>query len=185
MADDSWDHPVLGRVALDDYLWRAGATLDAFRVFGYGWRSAQEQDTWTWLAFWGEERPTGAAVELAVRVVDNQASLVERVRSALWADFNGDGPRSGMWWHGELDEINEDGFHGVDDDSLIEAESDLHQHLGRARVAIRDSNNDEPPIAEITFSASFELEHGIGVLDDGTRVIGIGYASSARPFRTD
>ena len=40
----------------------------------------------------------------------------------------------------------------------------------------------ERPNASINFAAAFDEEHGVGVLSDGTRVLGIGYISDATPY---
>jgi hypothetical protein len=38
------------------------------------------------------------------------------------------------------------------------------------------------PIAELTFSAVFEEEHGVGILTDGNTILGTGYSGEALPY---
>lgn len=40
----------------------------------------------------------------------------------------------------------------------------------------------DEPIVELSFSAPFEDEHGVGVMTDGQSVLGIGYSCDVTPF---
>ena len=39
------------------------------------------------------------------------------------------------------------------------------------------------PIAELTFAAAFDPEHGVGVLTDGKKILGTGYSGDAEQFK--
>jgi hypothetical protein len=39
------------------------------------------------------------------------------------------------------------------------------------------------PLAELSFAAAFEEEHGVGILTDGKAIVGIGYSSDVKPFK--
>ena len=41
----------------------------------------------------------------------------------------------------------------------------------------------DKPLAELSFAAAFEEEHGVGILTDGKAIIGIGYSSDVTPFK--
>lgn len=187
MSNEAWEHPVLGRVSFAEYYWRTEAKLPTFQRYKYLW-SEDRPGSRTALLFDGEERPSDEAVALAVRIVEDQESFADRVRRGLWDDLVGNGPHSGMWWHGNLDDINAEAatFAPNDESALIRTIDDLNQHLGTPQVLIRESEfGSGGPIAEVTFSATFEDEHGISVLVDETGVIGLGYLGDAVPFGAD
>ena len=43
----------------------------------------------------------------------------------------------------------------------------------------------DKPIVELSFGAAFEEEHGVGILTDGAKIIGIGYSYDVTPFESD
>jgi hypothetical protein len=50
-------------------------------------------------------------------------------------------------------------------------------------LTIRESLYEhKKPIAELTFSAGFEPEHGVGILTDGNTILGTSYASDVLPY---
>lgn len=186
MSDHSWEHPVLGFISPTDYFWKSTVQLPAFRAFEYSCGSEQQRESWTWLLFEGEDRPSEAAVEFAVRIVEIQETLADRVRLAMWDELAGTGPNSGMWWHGQLEQINADEVAFTrpgDEPATIREPTDLNRHLGVPQVVIRDTvYGVDGLVAEVAFASTFDVEHGVGVLDDGTAVIGIGYQTDALPF---
>jgi hypothetical protein len=60
---------------------------------------------------------------------------------------------------------------------------DLRAGLRVMEVCVRPKvEGCDGPVAELTFAAVFEEEHGLGVLTDGEGVLGIGYVADVQPF---
>ncbi len=55
---------------------------------------------------------------VASRARDHEAKLIPNVLAAIWDDFNGRGPDSGMWWHGDLPNARRDGWASAAYDEL-------------------------------------------------------------------
>jgi len=112
-------------------------------------------------------------VALAKRVLDNQGSLVKKVVEALWADFVGSGPDSGMYWHDNLDQVAE----GMEDREAPESADELFELMRLNGITIKPAEDDSDTfVAELNFDAAFEEEHGVGVLTDGLEILGLGYS---------
>jgi hypothetical protein len=125
--------------------------------------------------------PSAAAVKLALRVIANQAELPALVTSALWEEFNGRGPKSEMWWHGDMGQVAEN--FGYADRPAPTRPDDLPPVMRFTGLTIRESLYEyKKPIAELTFSAVFEEEHGVGILTDGNTILGTGYSCQASPY---
>jgi len=184
----TWHHPEFGEFTFDGYGWTTSVDVPAFAAFRYAPR-------------YGDGRPPSGKCELCIEADDDagetdvpsadvlalvskalarQASLVPAVVAALWDDFNGTGPQSGMWWHGGLDEVVEDV-----DPSLppLTGPDALYSWLRLSGIAGRKSGlRNESPVVEMSFDAPFEEEHGVGVLTDGDIILGTGYTYDVRPF---
>jgi hypothetical protein len=39
------------------------------------------------------------------------------------------------------------------------------------------------PVVELSFTAAFDDEHGMGALTDGTKILGLGYICDVTPFK--
>ncbi len=107
-----WTHPELGVFDFDDHSWVRTIEVPAFKAFSFdtGYSNAPRSNGMHELAFEADDEsdhPTEIAIELAATVLENQNALVATVANALWEDFNGRGPASGMWWHGDLEEVFE------------------------------------------------------------------------------
>ena len=105
----TWTHPELGRFTYDESVdaWVRLVDVPAFKAFTYdtGYPEARRPTAKHELYFHAadpDDKPSKAAVALASRVLANEAALVPKVVAALWDDFTGRGPDSGMWWHGDL-----------------------------------------------------------------------------------
>ena len=54
------------------------------------------------------------------------------------------------------------------------------------RIVIhKEADGYKKPVAELTFAALFEEEHGVGVLTDGKEILGTGYMGEAAAFDSD
>jgi hypothetical protein len=192
----TWHHPEFGEFTFDGYRWTATVDLPAFQRFGY-------------TPSYGDQSPPSGTCELSVEVDDDgdggsepnppsdealalvskvlaeQAHLAPKVVAALWDDFNGRGPRSGMWWHGGLDDVVEDVDPAL---SPLDGPDALYFWLRLSGIGVRwvrRGSEDRRPVVELSFDAPFEEEHGVGVLTDGSAILGTGYSGDASPFRAD
>jgi len=183
----TWDHPKLGKFKFDLVAWHGVAKAPAFDVFTYddGLGDQRKPNGKYEIAFSGEDEsdtPPAPAVALALKVLDAQKELPARVMKALWDDFNGRGPYSGMWWHDDLAQVGE-----AMEDSGAEppaSADDLRKVLWLASIKVRKEVHRYPrPVVELSFSAAFEEEHGVGVLTDGKKILGLGYSHDVTPFK--
>jgi len=117
-------------------------------------------------------------VEAILAVRDAEARLVPSVLDALWNDFMGVGPDSGYWWHDNLAEVNEVlGWEGAS----VQTKEDLYKHF--ALQFVRVGHQSETAV-ELCLVADWEEEHGVGVLVEGGKVVGIGYQLDVEPFKS-
>ncbi len=180
-----WDHPELGRFTYNQVAWVKTVSVPAFKAFkyvGYGEPSKGKCE----LAFATDDEadlPTPATVALAKLVLEHQKELVTKVIAALWDDFNGCGPDSGMYWHGDLEQVAQ----GMEDEGDLpppKKAADLLKLIGHPGITVHKKVfYHDKPIVELSYAAAFEEEHGLGILTDGTAIIGIGYSSDVTPFK--
>jgi hypothetical protein len=169
--------------AFDDGGWTATVAAPAFDAFVYdsGMGPDRRPTGRYTLAFEAENEtdlPSAEAIAVAAAVLTNAAALVPVVTRGLWDDFTGVGPYSGMWWHGDLESVAEEM-------PPLEAPDDLRLVLRITGVHVRKPNYvRDREMVELRFDAAFEQEHGIGVLTDGQRVLGNGYAYDVSPFKS-
>jgi|SRR5436190_10383008 len=205
----TWEHPKLGTFKVErdpswiyrflewvtrlppfnvgnesDHSWVGTCSLPAFKVFNFE-REAHTSEPVPEheLRFVGTAGcgPSAGAVEIALRVVANQAKLPSLVTFTLWEEFNGRGPKSDMWWHGDMDQVAEN--FGYDDRPKPAGPDDLLPAVRLTGLTMRESLYEyKKPIAELTFAALFEEEHGVGILSDGDTILGTGYVHDALPY---
>lgn len=177
----TWKHPDLGEFKYK-VEWTRPVSMPGFASFTY-----DKDDTaggtvpLNFDADDEDDTPPDAAAAVAMQLLANQIDLAAKVVNALWDDFNGRGPQSGMWWRNRLDEVTE----AAEDLGLLgpTKPADLAPLLGLQGICIhRETDGYDQPVAELQFAAAFEEEHGVGVLTDGINVLGIGYISDVRPF---
>ncbi len=183
----TWDHPQLGRFKfVDGVWWTTIVDVPAFKAFAYdtGFSNAPRSTGKHKLAFQADDEadaPSPAAIALASKVLANHAKLVAVVTHALWDDFNGRGPESGMWWRGDLAQVAE--MMGADEPPT--KADDLLALMQVSQITVRkDVDGMDEPVVELSFHAEFDQEHGVGVLTDGDTVLGMGYSGEATPFET-
>ncbi len=183
-----WNHPELGDFKFDYTGWTKQYDLPAFKPFIYRWHGRNVGRSKIKLEFEAEdgtEFPSKQAVTVALRIIKNQDVLAKRIAKAVWNDLQGSGEASGMWWHGDISTINEMIDAGFKDRKRkpFEKPDDINLLIGAPSVMIRESIwLYEKPSATIMFEAAFDIEHGLGVLTDGHRILGTGYQTSVTPY---
>jgi len=167
----------------DGNAWKKTVDVPAFKAFKYG--GSQGKTDVMFYTVNEDDKPSPAAIAVAAKVLANQKELVGKVIEALWDDFNGEGPDSGMYWHGDLDQVAEE-LADDDDVSPPRKASDLAKLMSCPTIAVhQEVEGYEKPIVELSFGAAFEEEHGVGILTDGAKIIGIGYSHDVTPFESD
>ena len=188
----TWRHPKLGEFRYDALDWARIVSVPAFKAFSYdtGYPNARRSRGKHGLMFEADDEndlPSPAAVALAEKVLANQGKLVAKVRDALWDDFNGRGPKTGNWWHGDLDTVAEQMADSIGPPPRPRPPKSADDVLKLMRLSyIRVGENvhgDVGLVAELSFHAPFEEEHGVAVLTDGERILGIGYTADVVPFK--
>lgn len=167
-----------------DHSWVGKCSLPAFKVFNFKCEASTPEPVATYELMFdcpkGGE-PSGSAVEIALRVIANQSNLPSLITSTLWEEFNGRGPKSEMWWYGDIDTVAK--VFGYDNRSTPAGPDALLPVMRLTGLTVRESLYEyKKPIAELTFSALFEEEHGIGILTDGNKILGTGYACDVLPY---
>jgi hypothetical protein len=194
----SWTHPRLGTLKHDGIWWRRDIVIPSLQAFSYvdvavrEYNPRPEPFELVLQCESEEAEPNEAMASLAAKVLDNESRLVPKILEAVWADLNDRGPDSGMWWHGDLPNAYRggnwasfafDSLRGFDLPVPTSAE-DLLTILGPKDLTIRrDFSPPEPWIAEFNFDSGYDVEHGVGVLTDGSAILGIGYSSDASRFK--
>lgn len=126
-----------------------------------------------------EGLPTEAQCQKALEFLEHAGKLGPAILSALWTDIQGGDVDSGHWWHGGLEELNDNFIGALDDDGPIETIEDLAKSLSFGGIAI---GLQHETAIEVCFYCDWEAEHGVSALVDGDRVIGLGYAYDLEPF---
>lgn len=188
-----WKHPTLGVFTFDYVGWDREISMPAFRPFRYVWGGSLRSRTKFSLNFSAEDKlddscpetPTKRAIQVADRVIANQYLLAKRLLNAVWRDLHGRGPETGMWWHGDLATVHEsiESSYGMGKPMPLNVKEDLFDIMSVTSVSIENEvYRYEKPCAIICFDTAIDPEHGLGILTDGTRILGVGY-QDAKPYR--
>ena len=196
----TWNHALLGRFTYneDERSWNGTIEIPAFRPFAWdtGYSNAPRSQDWYDLSFeigeesWDEDEdedegedmdeeveaeaevPSPEMVHLVLEILANQEILVPAVTQALWDDFNGV-EKSNMWWHGHLDRV----VAAMNAEEAPQEPSDLLGEMQLSSLSVRkEFDHHDGPAVILNFHASFEEEHGVGILTDGQTILGLGYA---------
>lgn len=182
----TWTHPNLGEFTFETYAWEAEFESSKFRqftYFGYDWQRAEYEPQIKFEANDENEVPSPEVAELGRKVAENHEMLIDQALELLLEDFRGTSSESGMWWHGNMDQVLESVADDPKAPDKLGAVEDLYHHLGQPGILVQESGYGyDAPCAIIGFEASFDPEHGLGFLTDGDRIIGIGYRSDAGAF---
>ncbi|MCP4148636.1 MAG: hypothetical protein GY757_12895 [bacterium] len=187
----TWKDAQLGTFTYDEYTWTRSFELPAFsvfRYFGFNKPLAQNGNPVVELMFEADDErdiPTEGEITVAGRTINNHQQLVNEGTEALFNDFLGKGPGSGMWWHGDIEHVREIVAESFDDPQSIPLDNPPHLHMlmGQPSIMVQESGYGyDQACAIISFEAVFEVEHGIGMLTDGNRILGVGYQMDVSPF---
>ncbi|WP_442506133.1 hypothetical protein SH528x_004961 [Novipirellula sp. SH528] len=182
----TWNHPELGVFRNDGDGWARTFTLPAFKVFRYRLKGRQVGRSKVGVRIKtdsDDEHPSRRAITIAKRIIKNHEKLVPKLKRALFDDINGIGPNSGMWWRGDAGSIS-DALSAISPGGKRRefADSDDLDLLLRTREIVIDDGSKKP-FATVGFYAVFDPGHGVGIVTDGNRVLGIGYEYDALPFK--
>ena len=178
-----WAHPELGVFRFTDPEWTTTVRLPAYKRFIYrefrrnSGRSTVELG-FSLPHFDTSDRPTKPAVTVALRVVRNQELLANKLEKAIWLDLNGKGRNTGMWWHSDLPGFDRTFTepYGTDLKQTLQTRESVRRVIGEPSIHIVESvYGYDRPCAKLSFSAAFDPEHGVGVLTDGNKILGVGY----------
>jgi len=108
---------------------------------------------------------------LLTNIMKNYSNIIDSVMQSLWNNLNHMGKKSGMWWENEsLEDIFEN-------DNIPNDYRELKKYVNLYAIEISDG------LAEFRFHATFEEEHGVGILYNGDSILGIGYTYSVTPYK--
>ena len=184
-AATDWQHPKLGTFKGSSGGWSAKVNVSEFAAFSYdtGYPNAPRSTGDVALGIHYHlldaqvpASPPSEMVTLLDKVMADPRALVDRVINALWDDFNGRGPDSGVWWRGNLKIVNKQ-FEGAGLPPPKSAQ-DLLPALQLTSLTIFNEWWDYPqPILYLDFRTAFEQEHGVSMLGDADRMLGMGFGS--------
>lgn len=187
----SWTDPQLGMFKFNEYQWEKTIEIEAFSIFPYGGFGNPNEDNSSSNIVLGIEAedeceiPSEQVIEVARLTIKNHQYLLREGIKALFNDLIGKGPDSGMWWHSAIDHVREIVANRVDESTLavLNKPEDLHALLGKPSIRVQEFGYGyDDPCSIISFEAVFEPEHGIGILTDGTQILGVGYEMDVSPF---
>lgn len=183
----NWIHEELGTFSFDQIGWCRTFDFPAFEAFRYGGPRKPNENSGSSevdLTFEADDEgdfPSEAEIAVARQVIANHELLLAEAVQLLFNDLLGIGPDLGIWWRGSIDQVRE--IIANYGSYTLETLDDLGHLLGQPRIFIQESGYGyDYPCAIISFEAVFEHEHGIGMLTDGKRILGIGYQMDASPF---
>lgn len=179
----TWDHPELSRFVLTETGWSGICSMPSSKAFRVSRPAKSRLKIEFEAEIDSEDLPKSGEISIAKRVIKNEASLAKKLIRALFDDLNRSGLDFEMWWRGDTQTILE----FMDENMRLKfdlcVEGDIRKLIGSPSVWIRpkvDCYKKQCPV--ILFEAAFDPEHGLGVLTDGSNVIGNGYQMSASPF---
>lgn len=184
-----WTHAKWGTFKHDGTEWAGKVEAPAFHAFTFHkdhWDEPRRPRTFPFgfESFDEKDLPAAEMVAVAERVLAAQEQLVGKVTKALWDEFNGRGGESGMWWHGDMDQVAV----GLEDADLKvpKKADDILPLMRLSSISVRPRvDGYDKPLVELRFYAVFEEEHGVGVLTDGRKILGTGYSIDATPYPSE
>lgn len=167
-----WCHPTLGEFTRGVSGWTGKIPLPGFAKFDLPFPKGRYELVIA-IESPDETEPSSKLVGVAEKLVEGQAELADAIPLALWQELTGEGPDSGMWWHGGITAEEIPQLNGPEAPEGPDDLADWIELMGVQCVPLLD---DDKPAAEFRFSAPWEEEHGgMGVLVEEGAVTGIGY----------
>ena len=190
---ETFKHRTLGEFKrieeFDESWWRGSLDLPAFAAFRYLPNGKQQRRSKVPVEIFGEPPPSKPAMKVLSSIRTSQKRLVVDICKTFFRDLHQQGYDDlsaelegfGMWWSRDPVSValscREALLKRRKRDHMWEPE-DLFAVLYEPRIRIHPDlgEPDGPPHTVIQMGAEFEEEHGVGVVTDGKRVIGLGYA---------
>ena len=176
-----WTHPTLGAFEFEDLGWFAEIKLPGFAQFDLDAPPDYDRTVieLTFEADEPDEFPSNEMANVASRIVDHHQRLIADGVRLFFDDICGHGPDSGMWWHDDLDHVNEIIAHEA---KRLDQLEDMFALLNGPSLFVQASGYGfDAACAIIGFESPIDFEHGVGWLTDGNRVLGTGYRSDVSP----
>lgn len=171
-----WSHPSFGEFTRGYTSWEGQIVLPAFAKFDLPLPKGR-YELHVGLSSLEEGEPQSELLGVAEKIVESQTALGDAILMALWRELTGEGPDSGMGWHGAIANNTIPQFTGPD---APEGPEDIVDWIELWQVRCVPQLDDEKPVAEFAFRASWEEEHGgMGVLLEEGVVTGIGFGGDA------
>lgn len=182
---DTWEHEQLGKFTLGALGWVAEVAMPSFSRFDTPIPKGEYQLVLE--RRYGEDaKPKVDILNTAVEIVGTEAQLSEAILQAVWDDLNGSGPDSRSRWFGKL------AAEEIPELAVVPPNKpgDLVSHLEFLYLVVFSPPTDHDcwgeftsPIAMFNFNASWDCDHGLGVLVHEGEVVGIGEIAQVEPFR--
>lgn len=176
-----WKHPDLGVLTRSGRSWEAVIDLPAFAAFSFHTRYDNARRSTGRYELEVYDPATPPAVELIAAVLSlrtHQQQVVSEIVRLLWESLTDTGRYIPI---GDMQAVTKT----LTRQNIAAPRSaeDLLPLLQLYGVSVEGHafERDEPVI-RLDFHAALEEEHGIGVLTDAQRVLGVGYACDVEPF---
>ncbi|MEL7497648.1 MAG: hypothetical protein AAFN77_08570 [Planctomycetota bacterium] len=177
----SWTHPEIGEFTFSNSGWCATLLLPGFAAFNLDASPdfVGENVDVMFDADEPDEFPTVGMVQVAQSVISNHQRLLDDGLRLFYDDICGVGPDSGMWWYGGLEQVNEI---LSNHSKRLDGPDDIYSLLEEPSLQIQQSGYGyDAPCAIIGFESPIDVEHGIGWLSDGKRILGTGHSCDVSP----
>lgn len=189
---NKWYEPKLGQFTYNEGIsaWIKDSQLEPFSMFSYNdcvnkgtSFDTPNQLVKLWIETDGEDDlPSEGVVDLIHLTLKNQEKLLAECLNALFNDFLGKGPSSGMWWRLEIDHIR--ALEALPKSYVLSEPRDLYKIMGDPGIVFQNrSGKYKMPCSTIGFESVFEKGHGVGFLTNGKELLGLGYRMDPFPYK--
>lgn len=183
---ETWTHQKLGVFLYNGIAWKQERKIEEFKNFTLNSPKRPEGNENIILSMYLDEDDEPPSDEMCVvtdKTLSNLNLLLNKCLQLLFDDISGiNNIDSGMWWHNSLDHVNEI----IVDKGKLENVSAFYDLLCCPTIKIAEYEGGyDSPCSIIGFDSPIDIEHGIGFLTDGEKVLGIGYKADPCVFKTE
>ena len=179
-------HPTLGNLAYreEDEAWCGNARFDFLMRFSYPEGDAPSDLVDVLIeGSPTETKPSEELVAVADQCLANFQDLVFSAMDHLIRDIDGNGPDSGVWWHDELEQVLDIINEETSQPLALKSRDDLFRLLTPPDLRVQPYGYGfNKPCGIIGCESAIDIEHGVGWLTNGTRILGLGQRSDPSPF---